>query len=106
MRAGPLRHRIIIQRPASIRLPSGQPEKTWVDSASLRAEVRDISGRELLSSGAELSEATVRIRLRYRADITSECRVLLRGKVHEIVSVIADAMLTSLELLCKQGVKQ
>ncbi|NHB88938.1 hypothetical protein C5471_14990 [Photorhabdus tasmaniensis] len=38
-------------------------------------KVRFISGRELVASGAVLSEATVRIWLRYRDDITVVNRI-------------------------------
>ncbi|MBS4495490.1 phage head completion protein, partial [Cronobacter sakazakii] len=43
MKAGRLRHRVILQKPATGRLPSGQPATGWVDVASVRAEVADVS---------------------------------------------------------------
>ncbi|MBF4651616.1 phage head closure protein, partial [Cronobacter sakazakii] len=64
MKAGRLRHRVILQKPATGRLPSGQPATGWVDVASVRAEVADVSGREMMDGGAELSSTTTRIWMR------------------------------------------
>ncbi|MGJ0580365.1 phage head closure protein, partial [Xenorhabdus bovienii] len=75
MKAGRLRHRILLQNFTPIKLPSGQPMEEWQDIATVWAEVKHISGRELLASGAALSEATVRIWLRYRMDVTSASRI-------------------------------
>lgn len=106
MQAGRLRHIVIFQRTETVKLPSGQREKQWVDiSHSIRAEVKPISGRELLTAGAEMSEITVRVWMRYRPDINAACRMVYRDQVYDIQSAIPDVKFTRLELLCKQGVK-
>ncbi|MDC9623754.1 phage head closure protein [Xenorhabdus sp. XENO-7] len=105
MQAGRLRNRITLQNFTQARLPSGQKVQEWQDIATVWAEVKHISGRELLASGAALSEATVRVWLRYRADITSASRLVFKGQVYDIQAVIPDGKCTQLELLCKQGVK-
>lgn len=64
MKAGRLRHRVSLQKPATGRLPSGQPATGWIDVASVRAEVADVSGREMMDGGAELSSTTTRIWMR------------------------------------------
>ncbi|PHM46502.1 phage head closure protein [Xenorhabdus miraniensis] len=105
MKAGRLRHRILLQHFVQITLPSGQRRQEWQDVATVWAEVRHISGRELLASGAALSETTVRVWLRYRPDVTSAFRLVFRGQVYDIQAVIPDPKRIQLELLCKQGVK-
>ncbi|MDE9589162.1 phage head closure protein [Xenorhabdus bovienii] len=105
MQIGKMRHRITLQNFNPIKLPSGQRMEEWQDTATVWAEVKHISGRELLASGASLSEATVRIWLRYRADVTSASRLVFKGQVYDIQAVIPDGKCTQLELLCKQGVK-
>ncbi|WP_340619069.1 phage head closure protein [Xenorhabdus entomophaga] len=105
MQAGRLRHRITLQSFTQINLPSGQRMQVWQDIATVWAEVKFISGRELLTAGAERSETTVRVWLRYRPDVTSASRMVFRGQVYDIQAVIPDPKLTQLELLCKQGVK-
>lgn len=113
MKAGRMRHRVTIQRPATGRLSSGQPATGWEDVTSVRAEVTDISGHELLDSGTEQSETTVRIWMRRYAavPITSANRIEHRpptghGEIYDIESVITAENGTRLELLCKKGVKK
>ncbi|MDE1484593.1 phage head closure protein [Xenorhabdus bovienii] len=105
MQAGRLRNRITLQNFIQVNLPSGQRMQEWQDIATVWAEVKHISGRELLASGASLSEATVRIWLRYRSDVTSASRLVFKGQIYDIQAVIPDGKCTQLELLCKQGVK-
>ncbi|UJD98913.1 head-tail adaptor protein [Serratia plymuthica] len=111
MQAGRLRHRLIIQNFVTEELPSGQEGEVWHDGAEVWAEVRGISGRELMSSGAELSDATIRVWLRFRQDIfaTSRLKILMgpfKGCILQVIGPpIPDAKATRLEVLCKLGVK-
>ncbi|MDC9597123.1 phage head closure protein [Xenorhabdus anantnagensis] len=110
MRAGALRDRVIIQKNEQTRSPGGSVIKAWVDVAEVWAEVKFISGRELVASGRILSEASVRIWLRYRNDITTAHRIIYQGdsthsQTFAIAAVIPDPKRTYLELLCKGGVK-
>ncbi|ATG18036.1 head-tail adaptor [Providencia alcalifaciens] len=105
MDIGRLRHRVRIERPVTKPLSSGTREKTWMPICETWAEVNSISGRELMSSGAEMSEVTVRVWMRYRADIHPACRMVYRGRIYGIQAVIPDVKFTRLELLCKYGVK-
>ncbi|MCK1969199.1 phage head closure protein [Franconibacter sp. IITDAS19] len=113
MRAGRLRHRVTLQKPASGRLPSGQPATGWVDVFSVRAEVADVSGRELIDGGAEISSTTTRIWMRRYPGIqvsTGWRAVHLpptgNGEIYDIKSAISAEKGTRLELLCEKGVKQ
>jgi SPP1 family predicted phage head-tail adaptor len=113
MRAGPLRYRVTLQKPATGRLPSGQPATGWVDVKSVRASISDVSGRELLDSGAEISGTTSRIWIRRvpRVVISAGWRIVHNpptgnGAVYDIKSAITAENGTRLELLCEKGVKQ
>ncbi|AXF62407.1 head-tail adaptor protein [Leclercia sp. W6] len=113
MKAGRLRHRVTLQKPASGRLPSGQPATGWVDVASVRAEVADVSGRERIEGGAEVSSTTTRIWMRRYPGIlvsTGWRAVHLpptgNGEIYDIQSAISAENGTRLELLCEKGVKQ
>ncbi len=113
MKAGRLRHRITLQKPATGRLPSGQPATGWVDVASVRAEVADVSGREMMDGGAELSSTTTRIWMRRYPGIpvTTGWRALHLpptgdGEIYDIKSAISAENGTRLELLCEKGMKQ
>ncbi|HEN3642744.1 TPA: phage head closure protein [Yersinia enterocolitica] len=112
MKAGKLRYRVTVQKRVSGVLPSGQPVTDWEKLISVRADITDISGRELISSGAELAETTVRIWMRRYPSfpVTSANRIVHEpptgnGEIYDIVSVITAENNTRLELLCQRGVK-
>lgn len=109
MKTGRLRHHITIQKSERGQTPSGSVITQWVDVATVSAEVRPVSGRELIASGMQVSEQTIRIWLRYRSDITTSHRIVYdglnaAGNKLNIVAVIPDVRHTRLELLCKEGV--
>lgn len=108
-----MRYRVTLQKPASGRLPSGQPATGWTDVTNVRASIVDISGRDLLNSGAELTGTTSRIWFRRVPGIaiTGGWRVAHLsptgdGEVYDIKSVVRAENGTRLELLCEVGVKQ
>ena len=111
MQAGRLRHKVTIQNFTSTRLPSGQPQNVWVDGMTVWAEVKGISSRELMTSGAEKPEATIRVWIRFRTDVTAASRLKcitgpFKGMILDVTGEpIPDARTTQLEILCKQGVK-
>ncbi|ORM66121.1 phage head closure protein [Pantoea rwandensis] len=111
MQAGRLRHKVTIQNFTTTRLPSGQPQSEWVDGMTVWAEVKGISSRELMTSGVEKPEATIRVWIRYRTDVTAASRLKcvtgpFKGKILDVTGEpIPDAKATQLEILCKQGVK-
>ena len=111
MRAGKLRERITLLTFSTIRDEMGQPVETWTEGPTLWADVRAISGRELLAAGAETASTSIRIWLRYRRDVTAASRFICRtgayaGQVLDVTNPpIPDAKRTRLEVLCAVGVK-
>ncbi|QNQ19416.1 phage head closure protein [Kosakonia sp. SMBL-WEM22] len=112
MEPGRFRHRVTIQNSTKGRTPSGQPVEEWHDIAvGCPAEIKAISGRELIASGAEKAEATVRVWMRFRSDITAASRLLctsgpLKGVILDVSGTpVPNSNGTRLEILCKQGVK-
>lgn len=112
MQAGRLRHLITIQNFTTTRDSSGQPLEEWVDGANTRAEVKGISGRELVAAGAETSVATIRVWTRFRSDITAASRLRVmtgpfKGAILNIIGPpIPDSRVVQLEILCKQGTEK
>ncbi|WP_319929140.1 head-tail adaptor protein [Xenorhabdus santafensis] len=66
MKAGRLRHRVTIQGVRTQRTPSGGVAKERYTVATVWAEAKFISGRDLVASKAVLSESVVRFWVRYR----------------------------------------
>ncbi|HBR5479328.1 TPA: phage head closure protein [Klebsiella pneumoniae] len=112
MRAGGLRNRITIRIFTSSRSPSGQVIQKWEEGETIWAEVKGISGRELMASGAELAEATIRVWVRFRRDITAASRLKVltgpfAGSTLNIIGPpVPDAEGTRLEILCKTGTEK
>ena len=75
MEAGPLRHRITIQRRAESQGATGEVTWAWVDHATVWAAIEPLMGREYFAAAQVQQENNVRIRLRYRADLNTTMRV-------------------------------
>ncbi|EMM5750030.1 TPA: phage head closure protein [Klebsiella pneumoniae] len=112
MQAGRLRHRVTIQNFTTSRTPSGQPVEKWEDGKTIWAEVKGISGRELLAAGVEHADATIRVWVRFRNDISAASRLNVRtgpfkGAVLNVTGPpVPDVKGTRLEILCKQGTEK
>lgn len=112
MQAGRLRDRITILNFTTVREPSGQLVEKWEEGKTIWAEVKGISGREIVAAGVETSEATIRVWTRFRRDITAASRLKVetgpfKGHVLNIVGPpIPDPRGVQLEILCKQGAEK
>lgn len=105
MKAGRLRNRITIQKQVNHKDDLGQTVNEWVDVCAIRAEIRDLSGKEYQNSQAEQSLTDCKILIRYRNDITTDMRVLCNGIYYDIKAVLEDVKRTRLELPCQKGVR-
>ncbi|EDM47758.1 phage head closure protein [Marinobacter algicola] len=91
MRAGKLRHRITIQKPAQVQDPTtGEMGPGWETVKSVWAEKRPSSAREFKQSQAGQSEITGEFQIRYREGIDATMRILHKGKVYNIEGVLED----------------
>ena len=107
LNAGDLNQSITLQQPSTAVDALGQRVEGWVDIAAVWAEVTPLRGREFFAAGAMQSEAVVRFRIRWRADVQGTHRVLWRGVPHAIVAEPIDVKggKHTLELMCAAGVR-
>ena len=106
VRAGILRHRVVIEGPLDDVDEWGQPVAGWETVVpNLPAEVRDIRGREFWESGqAPAGEVTTRVRIRYRDDLTRQMRVLHGERTLLMEAIIdPDGRRTELHLMCREA---
>lgn len=76
MAIGRLRWRVTLEaRVVGVKDPLGGDSETWLALAETWAEITPLSGSQGASSGAELSQATTAIRIRYRAGLPLTLRV-------------------------------
>ncbi|WP_267581483.1 phage head closure protein [Acinetobacter pittii] len=92
MKAGELRHRVIIQK----HQLNGRDENgnflpgRWVDYKTLWSKVTHVSGKDLIASQANNSQIVARLKIRYRTDIDTTMRVIHKGIVYAIDSPALD----------------
>ena len=100
--AGRLDQRLTLQAPATTEDELGQPVAGWSTVGTVWASAAPLRGRELMAAAAGQSEATVRFRIRWRADVTRAWRVLWRGVAYAIESDPIDVhgQRQALELMC------
>lgn len=87
MKAGDLRHRITIQRPAWSTDAKGNRVKKWADVASCRASMADVSGRDFYAAQAYQAQDTVTFGIRWRDSIDRECRIVHAGQIYQIEQI-------------------
>ncbi|WP_034127819.1 phage head closure protein [Pseudomonas fluorescens] len=107
MRAGDLRHRIIIQRPEHTQDPvTGEMTPSWAEVAKTWASIEPLSARDFIAAAANQSKVSARIVIRYRTGIDSTMRILHRDKIYNVEGVLADKVsgLEYLTLPCSEGV--
>jgi len=89
MKAGDLDQRVVIERRMQGQSPSGQPIDEWVSLGERWAAVEPLQGREYFAAAQiATAEVTARIRLRYFPGLLASDRVVHRGDVYDIQTVI------------------
>lgn len=86
MRAGDLRHRIVIQHHVEQQdSATGEVTTEWETYATVWAAVSPLSARDLIAAQASQSEASGRITIRYRPGVLPTMRILHRGQIFTII---------------------
>lgn len=108
MQAGKLRHRVTFQKNAGLKDNVGSRKQIWVDVCTVNAEIKPLSAREVLASKAVMSDVSVKIIIRYRADITSAMRIEYKGVIYSIVGepINTDMRNRELQLMCSVGLNK
>ena len=101
---GRLRERITVQQATESRTALGESVQAWVTFAERWASVEGLSSREVLQSGQQQTEITHRVRLRYLAGFTSTMRILWRGRILEVTSLLEHGNRSEHEALCTERV--
>lgn len=88
----------------------GATVEEWVDQAPdlLSADIRPLSGRELIAAQAVQSRVATQIVMRFRPRTTARMRVVHRETFYNIVAVIPDPETgrTWMTLQCESGVSE
>ena len=88
MRAGQLRHRVIIQANTISTNSFGAASDSWATDKTVWAAIWPMSVKELTSGARNDMLVTHRIRIRYQTGITAAQRVLYGSRVFNITGII------------------
>lgn len=105
MRAGRLRHRVVVESPTTAPDNYGGLVTSWSTVGTYWAAIEPITGKERFASGERIAEGDVRIVMRYVGAITEAYRITHGGVVYDIKAVInRNEIDREYELLCQKGV--
>lgn len=99
--------RVSIQAPSSTKDAYGQLITSWTTFRETWASIETLTGGEALQAQAVVSQASVKIEMRYRPGITAAMRVVYGSQFFDIGAVIdVDMRHETLELICTTGLNQ
>tara|TARA_Y100000310_G_scaffold26152_1_gene24949 strand:- start:64 stop:399 length:336 start_codon:yes stop_codon:yes gene_type:complete len=105
LRAGDLRHSVIIQTPTLTQDAVGGQDTSWATHATVWAELKPISGQEYLDPRSVQAEVSHQVRIRYLSTVTPDMRLLYGARVFEIVAVMdVDTRGREMLLNCKEDI--
>ena len=88
MRAGKLKDRVTLQRYATNVDPKWGTTPGWTGVGDVWADVTPTGGTEKPDAQGVQTTVTHTVSMRYRDDVTTKDRLLYRGRVLELLSVI------------------
>lgn len=75
MQSGKLRFTVTLQRRVDTQEPGGQPIHTYTDFATVKANIRPLTGREFIQAQQIQADLSTEINIRFRPDVDETCRV-------------------------------
>ena len=107
MRAGRLRHRIIIQErsTAVTRGDYGEETQGWKTYKQVWSEIDPPKSREFFATGQTQAEVTTRVRIRYLPDIDPRMRIKFGARYLNINSIVnPDERNKELIMMCNEWI--
>ena len=107
--AGMLTRRIKIQRPSTIKDRFGSPFRSWLDVATVWADIQPLSGKEAVIANRISAELSHQIIVRYQSlfdnpQQVAQMRVLYKARIFNIHSALnEDEKRTQIILLASEG---
>jgi SPP1 family predicted phage head-tail adaptor len=87
--AGRLRHRVTIETPTrTVNATSGEKIPAFNATATVWAEVKPLTAKEQIRAGQTDVNATHVVSMRYRTDVTEQCRLNFGGRILNITGVV------------------
>jgi SPP1 family predicted phage head-tail adaptor len=100
--SGAMRERVTIQKPVEQQSAFGETTLDWVDEATVYASVMGVRASDYFAAQQAGVLVTHRIRIRFFPTITHEHRLIWRGRVMEISSVLEREARSIHEILARE----
>lgn len=100
MDAGKLDSRLTLRRRSTGRDAAGQPLNTWLTVASVWANIKYLTGTAAIKADRTTGMASVSIRIRWRADVSTGMHAAYGATVYEIKSALPQGK-EWLDLVCE-----
>lgn len=108
MKAGDLRHRIVIEQVAITQDTYGGMTEAWstvTGCSSVPAAVEPLRGKEFFDSRQTVADVDIRVRIRYRSGIIPRMRVKFGSRYFDIKATICpDERKKELQLMCLETI--
>lgn len=108
MRAGRLRHVVVLQSPGGSQNSIGQRDTLWTDVVTAKAGIEPMKASEIIAAAQNHMIVTHRVVIRHDSlldDMTNEWRVLFGTRAFDIQGIRnINERNRSYELLCNEGV--
>ncbi len=101
MRAGRLRHRVMLQRLTRVPDDIGGWTEVWLDVGETWAEIRAVSGRTWMAAAQEQREVTAEVLIRPRQGVNTGMRMVKGETLFLIEATLPDYIRCELKLMCK-----
>lgn len=88
LKAGSLNRIVLIDRRAKKLTADGEAQ--WEPLATVAANIRMLTGKEVMAANANISIGTASIRIRYRTDVAAGMRVVRGDAVFRVTVVLPD----------------
>jgi len=88
--AGSLNCRVTIESPTMTQDAAGQAIPAWVTVANVWANIRHLTGLEVIKAGAETSTVKTSIRIRKGPLVDASCRVIHGDTTYSVRAVLPD----------------
>ena len=105
MEAGRLDQRITIQRKVDSVNDLGENEPTWANVVTVWAEKKYLRGREFFAASQAQSDVSCVFRIRHRAGLTGQMRVVHGSERFDISAVLPSPRKDHIELMAVEGVR-
>jgi len=100
--SGAMRERVTIQKPVEQQSAFGETTLDWVDEAAVYASVMGVRASDYFAAQQAGVLVTHRIRIRFFPGITHQHRLIWRGRVMEISSVLEREARSIHEILARE----